>query len=144
MNRLILRFLLQGLLSLYPAPNSLIKILLRSFQTSLPRCKRPGIADRSRLWCMEKRLGYGGSGFFRTQEVTADELVIPARPHGWVDDGSYRRLHEHLWTNTDGTGRTGRPAYGGITNCNRLIFQIESGKCRFQQVRRDCLLKSGH
>src|SRR3954470_4603028 len=40
-------------------------------------------------------LGYNGSsGFFRTQEVTADEIVIPARPNGWVDDGSYRRLHE--------------------------------------------------
>ncbi len=71
-------------------------------------------------------LGYGGSNFFRTQEVTADELVIPARPYGWVDDGSYRRLHEHVWTNTDGTGGNWSAAYGGITNCNRLIFQIES------------------
>ncbi len=73
-------------------------------------------------------LGYGGSNFFRTQEVTADELVIPARPYGWVDDGSYRRVHEHVWTNTDGTGGNWSAAYGGITNCNRLIFQIESGK----------------
>lgn len=73
-------------------------------------------------------LGYGGSNFFRTQEVTADELVIPARPYGWVDDGSYRRLHEHGWTNTDGTGGNWSAAYGGITNCNRLIFQIESGQ----------------
>ncbi len=73
-------------------------------------------------------LGYGGSNFFRTQEVTADELVIPARPYGWVDDGSYRRLHEHVWTNTDGTGGNWSAAYGGITNCNRLIYQIESGK----------------
>jgi hypothetical protein len=73
-------------------------------------------------------LGYGGSNFFRTQEVTADELVIPARPYGWVDDGSYRRLHEHVWTNTDPTGGNWSAAYGGITNCNRIIFQIESGK----------------
>lgn len=73
-------------------------------------------------------LGYGGNTFFRTQEVTADELVIPARPYGWVDDGSYRRLHEHVWTNTDPTGQNWSAAYGGITNCNRLIFQIESGK----------------
>ncbi|MBC7628082.1 RagB/SusD family nutrient uptake outer membrane protein, partial [Ferruginibacter sp.] len=72
-------------------------------------------------------LNYGGSNFFRTQEVTADELVITARPYGWVDDGSYRRLHEHSWTNTDGTGGNWTSAYGGITNCNRLIFQIESG-----------------
>ena len=73
-------------------------------------------------------MGYGGSNFFRTQEATADEVVIPARPNGWVDDGSYRRLHEHVWTNTDGTGGNWSAAYGGITNCNRLIFQIESGK----------------
>ncbi len=72
-------------------------------------------------------LNFGGSNFFRTQEVTADELVITARPYGWVDDGSYRRLHEHVWTNTDGTGGNWTAAYSGITNCNRLIFQIESG-----------------
>ena len=74
-------------------------------------------------------LGYNGSsGLFRTEEVTADELVIPARPNGWVDDGSYRRLHEHKWTNTDGTAQNWSNAFAGITNCNRLIFQIESGK----------------
>ena len=74
-------------------------------------------------------LGYNGSsGFFRTQEATGDEVVIPARPTGWVDDGSYRRLHEHKWTNTDGTGQNWSTAYTGITNCNRLIYQIESGK----------------
>ena len=74
-------------------------------------------------------IGYNGSSnFFRTQEVTADEVVIPARPNGWVDDGSYRRLHEHKWTNTDGTAGNWSGAYTGITNCNRLIYQIESGK----------------
>ncbi|MEP7144347.1 MAG: RagB/SusD family nutrient uptake outer membrane protein [Ferruginibacter sp.] len=74
-------------------------------------------------------LGYdGSSGLFRTEEVTADEVVIPARPNGWVDDGSYRRLHEHKWSNTDGTAQNWSTAYSGITNCNRLIFQIESGK----------------
>lgn len=73
-------------------------------------------------------IGYSGnSNFFRTQEVTADEVVIPARPNGWVDDGSYRRLHEHRWTNTDGTAGNWSTAYSGITNCNRLIYQIESG-----------------
>lgn len=73
-------------------------------------------------------IGYSGnSNFFRTQEVTADELVIPARPNGWVDDGSYRRLHEHKWTNTDGTAGNWSGAYTGITNCNRVLFQIQSG-----------------
>lgn len=84
-------------------------------------------------------LGYGGSNFFRTQEVTADELVIPARPYGWVDDGSYRRLHEHVWTNTDPTGGNWSAAYGGITNCNRLMFQIESGKLPVATGKEDLL-----
>ncbi len=72
-------------------------------------------------------MGFGGSNFFRTQEVSADLVVIPARPYGWVDDGSYRRLHEHTWTNTDGTTGNWGAAYNGITNCNRVIYQIESG-----------------
>jgi hypothetical protein len=73
-------------------------------------------------------IGYNGSSnFFRTEEVSADEIVIPARPNGWVDDGSYRRMHEHKWTNTDGTAGNWFGAYSGITNCNRLLYQIESG-----------------
>ncbi len=73
-------------------------------------------------------IGYNGSSnFFRTQEVSADEVVIPARPNGWVDDGSYRRLHEHKWTNTDGTAGNWFGAYSGITSCNLLMYQIQSG-----------------
>src|SRR5205809_362087 len=38
------------------------------------------------------------NGVFRAQEVSADQVVIPARPNGWVDGGIYRRIHEHRWT----------------------------------------------
>ena len=68
------------------------------------------------------------NGLWRAQEITSDQIVIPKRPWGWFDDGVYQRLHKHTWTTDDDViknawGRT----YKGITNCNRIIYQIESG-----------------
>ncbi|WP_022826387.1 RagB/SusD family nutrient uptake outer membrane protein [Hymenobacter norwichensis] len=69
------------------------------------------------------------NGVYRINETSTDETVTPARPNGWVDDGSYRRLHEHRWTALDATPRDAwRESYAGITNCNRVIFQVESGQ----------------
>ncbi len=68
------------------------------------------------------------NGYSRIQEATSDEVVIPARPNGWVDGGIYRRLHEHKWTaDDDVTINTWNRTYAGITNCNRVIYQLESG-----------------
>ncbi|MDW7694119.1 RagB/SusD family nutrient uptake outer membrane protein [Flammeovirgaceae bacterium SG7u.111] len=68
------------------------------------------------------------NGYWRVQEVSADQVVIPARPNGWVDGGVYRRLHEHKWTSDDDfVIQTWRRAYSGITTTNRVLFQIESG-----------------
>lgn len=67
-------------------------------------------------------------GLWRAQELSADQEVIPGRPNGWVDGGVYRRIHEHKWTADEGiVVQTWARTYGGITNCNRLIYQIESG-----------------
>lgn len=68
------------------------------------------------------------NGVHRAQENSADQVVTPARPNGWVDGGIFRRIHEHKWTADDDVvvnswGRT----YAGITNCNRIIYQLESG-----------------
>ena len=69
------------------------------------------------------------NGVYRINETSTDETVTPGRPNGWVDDGSYRRLHEHKWTALDATPRDAwTQAFGGVTNCNRLLFQVESGK----------------
>lgn len=69
------------------------------------------------------------NAIFRTNEISADAVVFPARPNGWVDGGIYRRMHEHTWTTTEGNVNTvWTRAFGGITNCNRVIFQIESGQ----------------
>jgi len=67
-------------------------------------------------------------GLWRAQELSADQQVIPARPNGWVDGGVYKRIHQHAWTPDEGiVVNTWNRTYAGITNCNRIIYQIESG-----------------
>lgn len=67
------------------------------------------------------------NGIWRTQEVSGDQVVIPARPNGWVDGGIYRRMHQHSWTpEDDNVFQAWNRTYAGITNCNKVIFQIES------------------
>lgn len=66
-------------------------------------------------------------GVYRINETTTDEAVTPGRPNGWVDDGSYRRLHLHTWTALDPTPNFAwTQAYAGITTCNRLLSQMQS------------------
>lgn len=68
------------------------------------------------------------NSLYRAQELTADEQVIPARPNGWVDGGVYRRMHEHKWTTDDDIViNVWNYTYSGITNCNRVIYQVENG-----------------
>jgi hypothetical protein len=80
--------------------------------------------------------GYGGwrkillfwNGYWRVQENSADEIVTPPRPNGWVDGGIYRRMHKHTWVNSDDISyQTWARTYSAIANCNRIIYQIESG-----------------
>ncbi len=67
------------------------------------------------------------NGYWRVNEVGADEIVIPGRPNGWVDGGIYRRIHEHTWTtDDDNVYQTWDRTYSGIATCNRLIYQIET------------------
>ncbi|MCF2495360.1 RagB/SusD family nutrient uptake outer membrane protein [Dyadobacter chenhuakuii] len=74
------------------------------------------------------------NGLFRTQEISGDQLVIPSRPNGWVDGGVYRRIHDHKWTADDEIAiNNWNRSYAGIANCNRLIFQIESGSIPFTE-----------
>jgi hypothetical protein len=64
---------------------------------------------------------------YRAQEVSSDEMLTPERNGGWVDGGVYRRLHEHKWTTDDDVViNVWTRAYKGITNCNRVIYQIQS------------------
>ncbi|MGE4587308.1 MAG: RagB/SusD family nutrient uptake outer membrane protein [Mangrovibacterium sp.] len=66
--------------------------------------------------------------YWRQQELTADENIIPARPNGWSDGGIYKRLHQHTWTaQDDNVYETWYECYTGITSCNRVIYQLQSG-----------------
>lgn len=60
--------------------------------------------------------------YWRMQELTTDEAIIPARDGNFDDGGQYRQLHYHTWTidhpNVTGIWQWG---FGGINNCNRLI-----------------------
>jgi hypothetical protein len=72
-------------------------------------------------------LGRSANTIFRTNEITADENVIPERPNGWVDGGIYQRMHYHTWTpDEDNCYEIWMYAYQGVTNCNRLLYQINS------------------
>ena len=68
------------------------------------------------------------SGWFPANEVAGDGFTISAKPYGWVDDGVHRYMHEHTWSaeNYYITNAWAKP-YQGISNCNRLMYQIESG-----------------
>jgi len=60
--------------------------------------------------------------YWRMQELSTDEAIIPARDGNFDDGGQYRQLHYHSWTfdhpNVIGIWQWG---FGGINNCNRLI-----------------------
>ena len=63
---------------------------------------------------------------YRAQEVSGDEMLTPERNGGWVDGGVYRRLHEHKWTTDDDVViNVWTRAYQGISNCNRIIYQVQ-------------------
>lgn len=71
----------------------------------------------------------GWQGHFDVQEEAADAIVTPARPNGWVDGGTYQRMHLHTWTPTQGQPNgLYSNCYRGINTANRVIFQIESGE----------------
>jgi starch-binding outer membrane protein, SusD/RagB family len=72
-------------------------------------------------------LGRSANAIWRTNEISADETVIPERPNGWVDGGIYQRVHWHKWTaDEDNCFQIWTNAYAGITNCNRLLYQIDA------------------
>ncbi|WP_257666310.1 RagB/SusD family nutrient uptake outer membrane protein [Parapedobacter tibetensis] len=78
--------------------------------------------------------------YFWAQEISADQLVIPKRPWGWVDDGGYRRFHTHRWTTEDAIiSACWQRAYNGITTCNRVIYQIENDLVPVEEFKESAL-----
>jgi starch-binding outer membrane protein, SusD/RagB family len=71
--------------------------------------------------------GYGSGDIMSLQEVTTDEMVVPTRGQDWDDGGNWRRLHLHSWKYEDGaTGGAWDFCYGGVSTCNRLIYQYQT------------------
>ena len=112
---------------------SCTKLADKDYATIVSSQFHPGPADVAALvgapytnW-RTLELGRSANAIWRTNEISADETVIPARPNGWVDGGIYRRMHEHKWTaDEDNSYQIWNNAYAGITNCNRLLYQIDA------------------
>ncbi|UYQ91451.1 RagB/SusD family nutrient uptake outer membrane protein [Chitinophaga horti] len=72
---------------------------------------------------------FGHTNFYMAQETTSDELVMPANPSGWDDGGIFKRMHLHTWNSENPQLlNMWNILYRGVTNSNRVIAQLESGK----------------
>ena len=79
-------------------------------------------------------------GYFDVQEESADAIVTPQRPNGWVDGGTYQRMHKHEWTSEDWQPwNLWNNCYKGINTANRVMYQIQSGQIPMT-VGKDALL----
>ncbi|WP_129718057.1 RagB/SusD family nutrient uptake outer membrane protein [Pedobacter sp. SYP-B3415] len=68
-----------------------------------------------------------GVEYWRMQELSTDEAIIPARDGNYDDGGQYRFLHLHTWNpdhpNVKSNWEWG---FGGINTCNRIISLFEA------------------
>jgi hypothetical protein len=66
-------------------------------------------------------------GYFDLQEEPGDCIITPTRPNGWDDAGTYRRMHQHLWTPEEWQPQnTYETAYSGINSANRVLDQVKA------------------
>lgn len=69
---------------------------------------------------IKELLDYGGWWF--CQEITTDEMVAPTRNTDWDDNGKWRLLQLHNWTNeTEAVVGMWERYYRGISECNKTI-----------------------
>lgn len=82
------------------------------------------------------------NGVVRSQELCADQDVLPARDGiGWVDGYIYRRWHQHVWTSEDDQVIQGwERTYNGVNTCNRLLSQIEDDVIKVEGEAKDKLI----
>ena len=72
--------------------------------------------------------GYGDY-YHDLQEMTTDEMVLPANSTGWDNGGTIRVMHQHTWTSESGfLSSTWNWLYQGVIKSNLVIELIESGK----------------
>ncbi len=93
------------------------------------------LGDAYGIW---RNVLWQGRGYATVQQETADELVRATKPYGFYDGGIHQLLHLHTWTSEDGAyGSIWEQSYGGVTACNRLLFQIESGQIPLEGPDKD-------
>lgn len=64
--------------------------------------------------------------YWRMQELSTDEAIIPARGGNYVDGGQYAQLHRHSWTKDHPTVKNVWSwAFGGVNTCNRILALFE-------------------
>lgn len=82
------------------------------------------------------------NGVVRSQELCADQDVIPARDGtGWVDGYIYKRWHQHTWTTEDdGVLQGWERTYNGVNTCNRILSQIEEGTISVDEETKAALI----
>jgi hypothetical protein len=65
--------------------------------------------------------------YWRMQELSTDEAILPARDGNFDDGGQYRQLHYHTWTfdhpNVISIWQWG---FGGVNTCNRIISLVNA------------------
>jgi len=113
-------------------PSSCTKLKDTSYNQIVASDFTPGSADLAALagaaYVDWRGMLLQWNTLYRVQEVSGDGMLTPARPNGWVDGGVYRRIHEHKWTTDDDIViNVWTRAYQGITNCNRIIYQVQAG-----------------
>lgn len=61
------------------------------------------------------------------QELSTDEVILPARGGNWYDGGKYKELHQHIWTIDHSiTASAWSWAYSGVSTCNSILQPIEN------------------
>ncbi len=60
--------------------------------------------------------------YFRMQELSTDELILPGRDGNYDDGGQYRQHHHHTWTKDHSNVKdVWEWGFGGINTCNRIL-----------------------
>ena len=75
--------------------------------------------------------------YFRMQELTTDEVIIPGRDGNYDDGGQYRQHHHHTYTpdhaNVKDVWAWG---FGAINTCNRVLNNIANSSLAVDDPRR--------
>ena len=65
--------------------------------------------------------------YWRMQNMSTDEAILPARDGNFDDGGQYRQLHYHTWTfDHPNVITVWQWGFGGINTCNRVMSVINA------------------